>query len=48
VGPDGDLEPWPLDDLDAVEERRRKLGFPTFARHSADMRARWRERTTGT
>ena len=48
VGHDGDLEPWPLDDLAAVEERRRKLGFPTFAHHSADMRARWREHSTGT
>ena len=44
VGPNGDLVPWPLDDLSAVEERRRKLAFPPFAEHSAAMRARWRDR----
>jgi hypothetical protein len=45
VGRTGDLEPWPIDDLTAVEERRRKLGFPPFADHAAEMRARWRQRT---
>ena len=48
VGRDGDLEPWPVDDITAVEERRRKLGFSSFAQHSADMRARWSDpRGTG-
>lgn len=45
VGRDGDLEPWPVDDLAAVEERRRKLGFSPFTQHAADMRARWQERS---
>ena len=46
VGRSGDLEPWPIDDLAAVEQRRRKVGLPPFADHSAEMQARWRERTT--
>lgn len=46
VGRTGDLEPWPIDDLAAVEERRRKVGLPPFAAHSAEMHERWRQRTT--
>jgi hypothetical protein len=45
VGRTGDLEPWPFDDLAAVERRRRKIGLPPFADHAAEMRARWLDRT---
>jgi hypothetical protein len=46
VGPSGDLEPWPIDDLAAVEERRRRVGLSPFADHSAEMRDRWRQRSS--
>ena len=44
VGRTGELEPWPIDDLTAVEERRHKLGLPPFAAHAAEMHERWRQR----
>jgi len=46
VGRSGELEPWPFDDLASVEERRARLGLPTFASHAADMHEQWRRRTT--
>jgi hypothetical protein len=45
IGAAGDLEPWPIDDLDAVEVRRRELGFEPFAVHAAAMREQWHART---
>ncbi|HXY90895.1 MAG TPA: DUF6624 domain-containing protein, partial [Acidimicrobiia bacterium] len=41
---DGDLVPWPVDDVAAVEHRRRRLGLPAFSEHAADMAAQWRAR----
>jgi hypothetical protein len=46
VAPSGDLEPWPIDDVAVVEERRRRVGLPPFADHAAEMRARWRQRAS--
>ena len=44
TGADGELEPWPVDDVAKVEERRRRLGLPPFAEHAAEMAAQWRAR----
>lgn len=44
IGAAGELEPWPLDDPAAVDERRRRLGLPPLAEHARVMRERWRER----
>src|SRR5262249_32652107 len=44
AGPQGDLEPWPLDDVVAVDERRRRLGLVPFAVHAVEMQARWNAR----
>jgi hypothetical protein len=44
LGRSGDLEPWPVDDLAAVYERRARLGLPPFAVHAAAMAAQWRTR----
>ena len=44
IGRDGALEPWPVDDPTAVEERRARLGLPPFSVHAAAMRERWEER----
>lgn len=43
LGEGGDLEPWPVDDPEAVDARRARLGLPSFAAHAAAMRARWEE-----
>jgi hypothetical protein len=40
----GDLEPWPVDDIDAVDARRARLGLPPLAVHAAAMSAEWRTR----
>jgi hypothetical protein len=47
VGTEGDLEPWPLDDPTAVDERRHRLGLPPLAEHARVMRAEWRNRREG-
>jgi hypothetical protein len=41
---DGALVPWPVDDIDAVERRRRRLGLGPFREHAATMAAQWRTR----
>ena len=41
---DGELVPWPVDDPQRVERRRRKLGLPPFAEHAAAMAEQWRAR----
>jgi hypothetical protein len=41
---DGALVPWPVDDVDAVEHRRRRLGLGPFREHAATMAAQWRAR----
>ena len=41
---DGALVPWPVDDVDAVERRRRRLGLGPFREHAATMAAQWRAR----
>jgi Family of unknown function (DUF6624) len=41
---DGALVPWPVDDIDAVERRRRRLGLGPFHEHAATMAAQWRAR----
>jgi hypothetical protein len=41
---DGELVPWPVDDPERVERRRRKLGLPPFAEHAATMAEQWRAR----
>jgi hypothetical protein len=43
LGEHGELEPWPVDDAEAVDARRARLGLPPFAEHAAAMRARWKE-----
>jgi hypothetical protein len=43
LGQHGELEPWPVDDLAAVDARRTRLGLPPFAVHAAAMRARWED-----
>ena len=43
----GGLEPWPLDDLAAVDARRARLGLCPFAEHAATMSARWRAERAG-
>jgi hypothetical protein len=42
----GGLEPWPVDDLAAVDRRRARLGLPPFAVHAAAMAAEWTRRRT--
>jgi hypothetical protein len=44
TGTDGELAPWPVDDPAKVEERRRRLGLPSFAEHEAEMSTQWRAR----
>jgi hypothetical protein len=44
TGPDGELTPWPVDDVASVEERRKRLGLPPFAEHAAAMSAQWHAR----
>jgi hypothetical protein len=44
AGDGDDLEPWPIDDPEAVDQRRRRLGLPPLTEHASTMRARWRER----
>lgn len=39
----GEVIPWHLDDPAKVEERRRRLGLPTFAEHAAEMTRQWAE-----
>ena len=40
-GPDGtSLVAWPVDDVEAVDERRARLGLPPLAQHLAALRAR--------
>ena len=41
---DGALVPWPVDDVDAVERRRRRLGLASFREHAAAMAAQWQAR----
>jgi hypothetical protein len=41
---DGALVPWPVDDIDAVERRRRRLGLGPFREHAATMATQWRAR----
>ena len=43
LGEHGELEPWPVDDLAAVDARRARLGLPPFAAHAAAMRERWHD-----
>jgi hypothetical protein len=45
LGPAGDLEPWPVDDVAAVDARRARLGLPPLAVHAAAMAAEWRQRS---
>jgi Family of unknown function (DUF6624) len=40
----GGLELWPVDDPDAVDRRRARLGLPPLAEHAAAMAAEWRVR----
>jgi hypothetical protein len=40
----GSLVPWPVDDPGRVDERRRKLGLPTFRDHATAMADEWRAR----
>jgi len=47
LGEHGGLEPWPLDDLAAVDARRARLGLCPFAEHAATMSARWRAQRAG-
>jgi hypothetical protein len=42
---DGSLEPWPVDDVAALDDRRRRVGLPPFSQQEAEMQARWRRRT---
>jgi hypothetical protein len=44
TGADGELAPWPVDDLAKVEARRRRLGLGSFADHAAEMSNQWRAR----
>ncbi len=44
LGAYGGIEPWPVDDIAAVDIRRARLGLPPFAAHVAAMSAKWRER----
>ena len=44
LGPTGELEPWPVDDPDAVDARRRRIGLPPFAAHAAEMAEQWKTR----
>jgi hypothetical protein len=44
TGRDGELEPWPVDDMTTLDERRRRVGLPPFAEQQAEMQTRWRER----
>ena len=41
---DGALVPWPVDDVDAVERRRRRLGLAPFREHAAAMAEQWEAR----
>jgi Family of unknown function (DUF6624) len=41
---DGELVPWPLDDLGKVDARRERIGLPPFSEHAAEMAAQWRRR----
>jgi hypothetical protein len=45
TGRDGELEPWPVDDVAAVDERRRRVGLPPVAQQAAEMQARWAQRS---
>jgi hypothetical protein len=40
----GDLQPWPVDDVAAVDARRARLGLPPLSVHAAAMAAEWRTR----
>ncbi len=44
LGAHGELEPWPVDDVGAVDARRARLGLPPFAAHAAAMSAEWQAR----
>jgi hypothetical protein len=44
VSATGDIEPWPVDDVAAVDTRRARLGLPPFAVHATAMAAEWRTR----
>ena len=44
---DGSLVPWPVDDPERVDRRRRELGLPPFAEHAAAMAEQWRDRRNG-
>ena len=41
---DGALVPWPVDNVDAVERRRGRLGLASFSEHAAAMAAQWQAR----
>lgn len=41
---DGALRPWPIEDPEGVDERRRRVGLPPLAQHSADLAAELRRR----
>jgi hypothetical protein len=44
----GELTPWPIDDVAAVDARRARLGLPPFAVHAAAMSEEWRARRAQT
>jgi len=44
TGADGELVPWPLDDIVKVDARRKRIGLPPFSEHAAEMAAQWRRR----
>jgi|SRR5215216_1375397 len=44
LGEDGELRPWPVDDVAAVDRRRARLGLPPLAIHASSMSAEWRVR----
>ena len=47
LGAGGELEAWPVDDLAAVDARRKRLGLPPFAVHTAAMASEWHARRSG-
>ena len=47
-GDNGELVPWPMDDIARVDARRSRLGLQPFAEHAREMAAQWRERLVQT